>query len=118
MIAACEQVLATGAEVIVPGHGPVLDPAGVREHIGYLSYVRERAHALHAAGVPAIEAARRVIGEGRYPALGLAERLVVTIGSEYRHLDGSELPGVLQVMSDVAALAHESERGPSGGEPE
>ncbi|WP_406391468.1 MBL fold metallo-hydrolase [Streptomyces sp. NBC_00887] len=118
VIAACEQVLATGAEVIVPGHGPVLDPAGVREHIGYLSYVRERAHAFHAAGVPAIEAARRVIGEGRHPALGLAERLVVTIGSEYRHLDGSELPGVLQVMSDVAALAHETERGTSGGEPE
>ncbi|MGW0782744.1 MBL fold metallo-hydrolase [Streptomyces sp. NPDC002913] len=108
VIDACERVLATGAEVIVPGHGPVLDPAGVREHIGYLAYVRERAHALHAAGVPALEAARRVIREDRYPALGLPERLVVTIGSEYRHLDGSELPGVLQVMADVAAVAHET----------
>lgn len=108
VIEACERVLATGAEVIVPGHGPVLDPAGVREHMGYLAYVRERAHALHAAGVPAVEAARRVIAEGRHPALGLPERLVVTIGSEYRHLDGSELPGVLQVMADVAAVAHET----------
>ncbi|MFE5243523.1 MULTISPECIES: MBL fold metallo-hydrolase [unclassified Streptomyces] len=108
VIDACEQVLATGAEVIVPGHGPVLDPAGVREHIGYLAHVRERAHALHAAGVPALEAARRVIREDRHPALGLPERLVVTIGSEYRHLDGSELPGVLQVMADVAAVAHET----------
>ncbi|MER5680727.1 MBL fold metallo-hydrolase [Streptomyces sp. NPDC002238] len=107
VIDACERVLATGAEVIVPGHGPVLDPAGVREHMVYLAYVRDRAHSLHAAGVPAVEAARRVIGEGRYPALGLPERLVVTIGSEYRHLDGSELPGVLQVMADVAAVAHD-----------
>lgn len=108
VIDACERVLATGAEVIVPGHGPLLDPAGVREHIGYLAYVRERAHALHAAGVPATEAARRVIREGRHPELGLPERLVVTIGSEYRHLDGSELPEVLQVMADVAAVAHET----------
>ncbi|WP_371775659.1 MBL fold metallo-hydrolase [Streptomyces sp. NBC_01438] len=111
VIAACEQVLATGAETIVPGHGPILDRAGVRDHIAYLEYVRERAHALHAAGVPAAEAARRVIGEGRHPELGLPERLLVTIGSEYRQLDGSEMPGVLQVMAEVAVLAREVERG-------
>ncbi|MCX4680716.1 MBL fold metallo-hydrolase [Streptomyces sp. NBC_01433] len=115
VIAACERVLATGAEIIVPGHGPVLDAAGVREHIVYLEYVRERAHAFHVAGVPAPEAARRVIGEGRYPELGLPERLVVTIGSEYRHLDGSELPGVLQVMTEVAVLAQEVEEARTGG---
>lgn len=110
VIAACERVLDTGAETVVPGHGPVLDRAGVRDHIVYLEYVRERAHAFHAAGVPAVEAARRVIGEGRHPELGLPERLVVTIGSEYRQLDGSELPGVLQVMTDVAAVAQEVEQ--------
>ncbi|MFB4421352.1 MBL fold metallo-hydrolase [Streptomyces sp. QL37] len=115
VIDACESVLATGAEVIVPGHGPVLDPAGVRGHMRYLAYVRDRAHALHAAGVPAAEAARRVIAEGRYPELGLPERLVVTIGSEYRHLDGSELPGVLQVMADVAAVAQETDAARTGG---
>ncbi|MGW1226459.1 MBL fold metallo-hydrolase [Streptomyces sp. NPDC001478] len=109
VIAACEQVLATGAETIVPGHGPVLDRAGVRDHIVYLEYVRERAHAFHTAGVPSTEAARRVIAEGRHPELGLPERLVVTIGSEYRHLDGSELPGVLQVMTEVAEVAREVE---------
>ncbi|MFJ6855583.1 MBL fold metallo-hydrolase [Streptomyces sp. NPDC091271] len=115
VIDACERVLATGAEVIVPGHGPVLAPAGVRGHMDYLAYVRDRAHALHAAGVPAVEAARRVIAEGRYPELGLSERLVVTIGSEYRHLDGSELPGVLEVMADVAAVAQETDAAWTGG---
>ncbi|MFD7866940.1 MBL fold metallo-hydrolase [Streptomyces sp. NPDC059783] len=109
VIAACEQVLATGAETIVPGHGPVLDRSGVRDHIVYLEYVRERAHAFHAAGIPPTEAARRVIAEGRHPELGLPERLVVTIGSEYRNLDGSELPGVLQVMTEVAEVAREVE---------
>lgn len=110
VIAACERVLDTGAGTVVPGHGPILDRAGVRDHIVYLEYVRERAHAFHTAGIPAVEAARRVIGEGRYPELGLPERLVVTIGSEYRQLDGTELPGVLQVMTEVAEVAQELEQ--------
>ncbi|MGW1188069.1 MBL fold metallo-hydrolase [Streptomyces sp. NPDC002559] len=117
VISACEQVLATGAATIVPGHGPILDRAGVRDHIVYLEYVRERAHAFHAAGVPSVEAARRIIGEGRHPELGLPERLVVTVGSEYRHLDGSELPGVLEVMTDVAVVARETERAPRQADP-
>lgn len=107
VIGAGERILATGAEVFVPGHGPVLDRAGVRDHLDYLEYVRERAHTLHAAGVPASEAARRVIAEARCPELELPERLLITIGTEYRNLDGSEPPGVLQVMTEVAELAHE-----------
>ncbi|RMI41145.1 MBL fold metallo-hydrolase [Streptomyces triticirhizae] len=111
VVAACERVLATEAEVFVPGHGPVLDRAGVRAHIAYLEQVRERAHALHAAGVPAPEAARRVIAEGIAPELELPERLVVTIGTEYRHLDGTQRPGILEVMTEVALLAHELRSG-------
>ncbi|MFC6598577.1 MBL fold metallo-hydrolase [Kitasatospora paranensis] len=111
VIDACTRVLATGAEIIVPGHGPVLDRAGVHDHIAHLAHVQERAHALHAAGVPALEAARTVIAERRHPELGLPERLVITIGSEYRHLDGTALPGVLEVMSQVAVVARELENG-------
>ncbi|MFI9329850.1 MBL fold metallo-hydrolase [Kitasatospora sp. NPDC052868] len=107
VIAACEQVLATGAEIFVPGHGPVLDRAGVREHIAYLAYVRERAHALHTAGIPALDAARRVIAEQRHPELGLPERLVLTVAAEYRHLDGSAVPNVLEAMGQVALVARE-----------
>ncbi|MFF1872073.1 MBL fold metallo-hydrolase [Kitasatospora herbaricolor] len=109
VIDACGRVLDTGAEIVIPGHGPVLDRAGVQRHIAHLAHVQERAHALHAAGIPALDAARRVIAEGRHPELGLPERLVVTIGSEYRHLDGSEQPGILDVMSQVATVARELE---------
>jgi glyoxylase-like metal-dependent hydrolase (beta-lactamase superfamily II) len=105
LIASCERFLATGARTFVPGHGPVLNAAGVKEHIGYLEYVAERSQAFHAAGVPAAEAARRVIAEGNYPELGLPERLVITISSEYRVLDGETLPGMLPVMRQVAQLA-------------
>ena len=110
VVDACARVLETGAEIVIPGHGPVLDRAGVHEHIAHLRYVQERAHALHTAGVPALEAARRVIAEQRHPELGLPERLVITIGSEYRHLDGTEQAGVLEVMSQVASVAWELEQ--------
>ncbi|MFF9690390.1 hypothetical protein [Streptomyces sp. NPDC014623] len=109
------RVPATGAEVIVPGHGPVPGPAGVREHTGCLAYVRESAHVLHTAGSPAAEAARRVIDEGRHPAPGLPERLVVAIGSEHRYLDGSELPGSLRMTADVAAASHGADAACTGG---
>ncbi|MFC9327460.1 MBL fold metallo-hydrolase [Kitasatospora sp. NPDC057015] len=122
VIDACARVLDTGAEIVVPGHGPLLDRAGVQRHIDLLAYVQERAHALHSAGIPALDAARRVIAEQRHPELGLPERLVVTIGSEYRHLDGSEQPAILDVMSQVATVAKElrsaaipGRRTPAGG---
>lgn len=105
VIAVCERVLATGAETVVPGHGPVLGREDVEEHIRYLGYVQERAHDLHAKGVPALEAARRVICEWRYPELALPERLVVTIRTEYRHLAPSERPSVVELMTDVATVA-------------
>ncbi|MFD7595321.1 MBL fold metallo-hydrolase [Kitasatospora sp. NPDC059812] len=107
VITACERILATGAEIFVPGHGPVLDRDGVRHHIAYLTYVRERAHALHTAGIPALDAARRVIAEQRHPELGLPERLVLTVAAEYRHLDGTEVPNVLEAMGQVAQVARE-----------
>lgn len=111
VIAACEQVLATGARTIVPGHGPVLDQDGLRAHIGYLSRVRERTHALHAQGVPALEAARTLARENEWPELGLVERLVVTVGTEYRHLDGTEPQPIAHVIPDMAAFAEEFSAG-------
>lgn len=65
--AVCERILATGAETIVPGHGPILGRSGVRAHLDYLHHLRERAEEFHARGVPALEAARRVIAERRHP---------------------------------------------------
>ncbi|MFS7878879.1 MBL fold metallo-hydrolase [Streptomyces asiaticus] len=112
VISACERVLATGAEVIVPGHGPVLDREGVRGHIGYLEHLRDRTRELHTAGVPALEAARTLIAENAYPSLGLPERLVITVGSEYRHLNGTEeAADLVATMADLAQVAWERREG-------
>lgn len=109
IISACRRILDTGAEIIVPGHGPVLDRSGVHAHIQHLDYLRQRAHDLHQAGVPALDAARQIIREDRYH-LGLPERLVVTIGSEYRHLDHvTEPPNMVSVVAQMAQVAWELE---------
>jgi cyclase len=110
VLAGCERVLATGAGTIVPGHGPVLDRAGVRAHMDYLSYVRDRAHERHGAGVPALQAAREIIAEGRFPELGLPERLVLTVGIEYRHLDGSPERSALEAIAELAQVASDLRR--------
>lgn len=110
VVGACRLVLETGAEVVVPGHGPILDQDGLRDHIGYLEYLIDRSHRFHAAGVPAPEAARRIVDEGRYPELGLPERLLATLGTEYRHLEGDAgLPDMAAVIAGVAAFAWELE---------
>ncbi|OIV39074.1 MBL fold metallo-hydrolase [Mangrovactinospora gilvigrisea] len=105
VIAGGERILATGAETVVPGHGPVLGREDVRAHLRYLEHLRGSAARLHAAGVPVAEAARRVLDEGRNPELGLPERLVVTLGAEYRHLDGSPHPVLLEEFARMTAFA-------------
>ncbi|MGW5022355.1 MULTISPECIES: MBL fold metallo-hydrolase [Streptomyces] len=104
VIGACQEVLETGATTVVPGHGPVLDRDGLRAHIAYLTHLRDRAHALHARGVPLTEAAHRVAAEGHLE-LGLPERLIVTLGSEYRMLDGTPPRPMTQVMTEAADFA-------------
>jgi cyclase len=109
VIDGCRRVLDTGAVFIVPGHGPLLDREGVHGHIAYLEHMRQRCHTLHAAGVPLREAATRIIAENRYPDLHLRERLLVTLGAEYRHLDSAPPAPMLDQVTAMAALAWELE---------
>jgi glyoxylase-like metal-dependent hydrolase (beta-lactamase superfamily II) len=110
IIDGCERVLATGAEIIVPGHGPVLERSGVDAHLRYLDYLRDRSHEYFAAGVPLGDAARRIIAEDAYPDLHLRERIVLTVGIEYRHLAGTEQPPMVELISQLAHLAWSLER--------
>lgn len=56
----CQLMLDLGADIVVPGHGPVTDHTGVRQVKHYLEYVQEQATELFKAGVPPLEAARRI----------------------------------------------------------
>ena len=86
-IAALDRIAALAPEVIVPGHGPLCGVEGAREMRAYLEYVRAEAARLFAAGVPALEAARR-IDLGPYAGWTEPERLVFNVARAYRECRG------------------------------
>ncbi|MEM7326743.1 MAG: MBL fold metallo-hydrolase [Actinomycetota bacterium] len=57
---ACRTIIDLDCQVIVPGHGPLTDRAGVQAVADYLSYVKAEATARHEAGMRADEAARDI----------------------------------------------------------
>lgn len=104
-IAACDRILSMDAEVIVPGHGPLASPDGVRELKSYFEYLYEQARGRHAAGMDAMGAARS-ISLDRWAQWGNRERLVVTIANIYGELDGEHQPlNPLTAFEQMAELA-------------
>ena len=57
-IDACELILSLDADVIVPGHGPITDKAGVREMLDWIVYLRDEAKTRYDAGLSVEETAR------------------------------------------------------------
>ena len=103
---ACDLILELGAEVIVPGHGPVTDrrgPAMVRD---YLTFVQREATERNEAGMTAGEAARD-IDLGEYAEWTDSERLAVNVHAVYADLDPAHvMPPWPQLASEMAHLAH------------
>lgn len=90
-IAACERIIAMDVDVIVPGHGPLTDKAGVREVADYLAYIDREARVRHAVGLSAEDAARD-IGLGRYATWKDAERIAVNVDTLYREYNNDQTP--------------------------
>lgn len=90
-IAACDRIIAMDVDVIVPGHGPLTDKAGVREVADYLAYIQREARIRHDAGLSAEDAARD-IGLGRYASWKDAERIAVNVDTLYREFSGDTAP--------------------------
>jgi 2-keto-4-pentenoate hydratase/2-oxohepta-3-ene-1,7-dioic acid hydratase in catechol pathway/glyoxylase-like metal-dependent hydrolase (beta-lactamase superfamily II) len=85
-IRACDVMIAMDAPIVVPGHGPVTDPDGIRAVRGYLAHVAERAEAAYRKGLSWVEAAD-TIDLGEYATWLDAERVVVNVYQRYRELD-------------------------------
>ena len=104
-IRACDLILGLDVEVIVPGHGPVVDrrgPAMVRD---YLTFVQREAAERHSAGMPATEAARD-IELGEFREWTDSERLAVNVHAVYADLDPAYTPpDLMQLVRDMAHLA-------------
>ncbi|GLE53780.1 fumarylacetoacetate hydrolase family protein [Mycobacterium montefiorense] len=85
-IAACDAMIALDAPTVVPGHGPVTDPDGIRAVRGYLAHVAEQTKACYDKGLSWAEAAD-TIDLGEYANWLDAERVVVNVYQRYRELD-------------------------------
>jgi cyclase len=85
-LAACDHIIDLGAQILVPGHGPVTDSSGVRDVQRYLSYVRDEAQQRFETGMDA-EAAADDIDIAEFRGWGDPERIAVNVATIYRELD-------------------------------
>ncbi len=90
-IAACERIIAMDPEVVVPGHGPITDVAGVRRVQDYLRYVDTETRKRFDAGLSVRDAAHD-IALGDFSAWLDAERIVVNVDTLYREYRGDPTP--------------------------
>jgi cyclase len=98
-LAALDTMIALAPDVIVPGHGPLCGVEGPREMKAYLAYVRAESNRLFDAGVPPLEAAKR-IDLGPYAGWTEPERIVFQVERAYRERRGEPYDAPL----DAAAL--------------
>jgi glyoxylase-like metal-dependent hydrolase (beta-lactamase superfamily II) len=82
-IAVCDTMAGWAPAVVIPGHGPVSDVAGILQVRGYLAHVRDCLDASITAGRPWREAADR-IDLGPYADLPDSERIVISTYNTYR----------------------------------
>jgi hypothetical protein len=81
-------------DVVVPGHGPIVGPAGAAAVREYLGYVRDEARKRFDAGLSAADAARD-IALGDFASWGDAERIAVNVDTLYREFDPAHESGNL-----------------------
>jgi cyclase len=105
-VAALDRILEMDVDVVVPGHGPVVDTAAVVDEREYLLWVEHEAKVRFDAGLTALDAARDMMGEYRH--WGEGERLVVNVAAVYRELDPDRPPSFVDLFAQMAELASEA----------
>ena len=103
-IAACDLIIGSEVDTIVPGHGPLTDKAGVGEVRDYLVYVRDQATERFHGGMDAWDAARDIAlnGFGQWGEFG---RIAVNVDTVYRSLDGNHRsPDVVEQFRRMLTL--------------
>ena len=90
-IRACDLMLSWDVDVVVPGHGPITDKAGVRELKHYLEYVKSEARQRYDAGMT-LEQAVDDISLKQFSHWSDAERIYVTVNNLYQEFSGDTSP--------------------------
>jgi len=103
-VKACDRIAALDVDVIVPGHGPITDKAGVRRMQDYLVLVDRETRRRHAAGMTSWEAARD-IALGEFGSWEDAGRLAVTVDTIYREINAdTSARNPMELLGRVAEL--------------
>jgi cyclase len=90
-IRACDRILQMEVELVVPGHGPLTDKAGVQQVRDYLCFVELEASERFRAGM-SVEEAARDIALGRFAGWKNRERIAANVQARYRELRGDSEP--------------------------
>jgi glyoxylase-like metal-dependent hydrolase (beta-lactamase superfamily II) len=103
-LAACDRILSFEAEIIVPGHGPITDAAGVRRVQDYLRHVDREARRRFDAGM-AVEEAALDIALGEYRHWLNPERIAANVDSLYREYRGdASAPDMVKLFGLMASV--------------
>lgn len=114
-LAALDKIDSLEVDLIVPGHGPFTNKAGVAQVRSYWQFVDEQVRQRFAAGLSAKEAATDIVlseafQKSPFVNWNSPERLMVNTHTMYRHLHGrSDHPKVaelLGILRQQAILAH------------
>lgn len=108
-IKACELIIDMGAEVIVPGHGPITNVAGVKRVQEYLSYIELEARKRYDAGLSVRDAALD-ISLTDYESWSDAERIAINLDTLYREFSGSTEPANTLELFNLMAEVRRSRR--------
>jgi glyoxylase-like metal-dependent hydrolase (beta-lactamase superfamily II) len=104
--AACDRIIELDCSVIVPGHGPLTDAAGVRAVRDYLEFVTAEATRRHESGMTAAEAARD-IDLGPYADWLDAERIAINVDAVYSEIDPThQKANVIDVFGLMASIKY------------
>ncbi|MFJ4918740.1 MBL fold metallo-hydrolase [Streptomyces sp. NPDC088725] len=101
--AACAQLIDLRPQIVVPGHGPVTDTAGLADFRDYLYHLIDQIRLRFEKGMPAEEAAVDVPLD-QWEHWGHRENLAVTVGAVYRELAAENSTSYSAVMTLAAEI--------------
>jgi glyoxylase-like metal-dependent hydrolase (beta-lactamase superfamily II) len=101
-IAACELILGLDAEVIVPGHGPIVDKAGVRQMLDWIVYLRDEAKKRYDAGLTVEETVRDIDVYEPIAKWIDADRIVSNVNLLFGEFGGG--PGMITSLEEHVAV--------------